>query len=372
MKQWLLLIACLFILTQHVDAQNSRKATILCDNSETLYDVDLGTTCVEGTEDERKKQIGEQIKAITDFNNAFIAAKISSLFVCDNSNCPNPITMDCNKSAQVLRVKFKLRKISKDKYEVQFLGVIRVSCSTCSTTAGGTGLCGADTFFTPVDVLVECGTGQIVTVGPASLYFNGSAAQAATISANAATSLTNYYTALPGELPVNPKCYDIICEPGEICNASKSLASVTASPPVLVDNNPPCYRLDFYLDVSVECSSCEKEKEEKDPEELSPLKNVQVIDQIYPNPVQDYLMIELTSDYAQNSTIQSRAEQSSVDNITLYIVDNQGKRVFSSPVSKNEKSFAISVHNIPDGIHFVLIESEGKILERRKVIINKD
>ncbi len=368
MKQWLILLAFIGFISMNASAQNERKITLACNSSQTLYDIDLGTTCVEGNADERKEIIQGQIKTIINFNNAFAAAKISSLYICDNSNCPNPVTMDCNKSAQVLRVKAVQRKISDNKYEVKFFGVVKVSCSVCDTAAGGGGICGDDTFFMPQDILLECGTSQLVTIGPASLFFNGTAAQATNFANNAAQSLKAYYQIFGHELPINPKCYDIICEPNEICIATKSLGSVTSNPPVQVDDNPPCYRLDFYLNINVECSTCQEEKKDKEPQELKPEGTI--IDQIYPNPVYDFVMIDLKKEQ-RAPMIEARAQNDS-QQLKLYIVDQNGIQRYSSSFSAQEESIAISVNNLSNGIHFILIESDGSIVERRKIVVQKE
>lgn len=373
MKQWLLLIAFLFTIGQSAEAQNSRKISIKCDDSKTLYNIELGKSCIEGSEDERKKLIDEQIKIVTSFNSAFIGAKLSHLFVCDNSNCDNPATMDCNKSAQVSRVKFKQRKISDNKYEVTFFGTVKVSCSTCNAGSGGSGICGDDTFFNPSSQLLECGTSTQVTIGTASLFVNVSAAQAGIISNAAAASMTNFYKNFSNELPISVTCYDIICDPGEICIGTKSLANVVAMAPVQVSNSPLCFRLDFDLNVNLECSTCEKdEKEEKEPEELSTGKIPGVINQVYPNPVRDYVMIELNEMKQDTPEISSRQLQIEDKTILVHIVDLQGKVMQTAALDNGERSIAISVNNFENGIHFILIESDGKIIERRKIIIQNN
>lgn len=75
---------------------------------------------------------------------------------------------------------------------------------------------------------------------------------------------------------------------------------------------------------------------------------------LYPNPASDYV----------NLLFESIPESASV----LSVTDMQGKVLFTQPIASAQTDFQIHVSDLPDGVYFLIINSETKLYQRRLVI----
>jgi hypothetical protein len=78
---------------------------------------------------------------------------------------------------------------------------------------------------------------------------------------------------------------------------------------------------------------------------------------IYPNPATNFITVELTL-YNENEPIQ------------LDVYNLLGNKIQSHLLDKKE-GLTISTEHLPNGIYFLVLRTDKKIIERQKVIISR-